>query len=304
MKKLIALVIAAVMVLSMVLVMTITTSAVDIEGDWVVYRSPEDYDVDLEAGEFYKPAPGYEYTYEGFTTIPADYTNMTPFFTVQTREAQSLKDGIYLQFRVDEYSYEGGDHWISFNLSDRANVQPGDIAYGNNWLTLMRGAGNGTTDCQSFVTTQTTEDGVGSFAHVGSTNPKIPMDDDGREIYTLEVEWTGSGYEVKVCGQLVAGNSTVSSKLMSFNENGISMSASPSTPARRTVRLPAPFSSTAPARLMPPPPSARMRRIPRRISSLSVTPLTPRPFPPMSLLCSGMRPDPLSLASPVRPICS
>ena len=187
MKKLICLAIAAIMILSMIPVMALSASAA-LEGDWNVLRDYQTY-IDEEKGDVVIPAPGYEYTSEGLMTISPDYSNYTPKFTVQTKLPQSLKDGVYLEFRVDDYPYGGedgaADHWLSFNLSDRENVAPGDIDFGNNWLCLIRGAGSGSASVQSFVTTQTTEEAVGSFSHKGDVSATIPMDDDGREIYTL-----------------------------------------------------------------------------------------------------------------------
>ncbi len=221
MKKLIALVIAAIMVLSMIPVMAISTSAAEVAGDWTVWRDPEKYEV--EEGEVYKPDPGYHYTDEGFTTISPDWTNYTPGFAVQTKEAQPLKEGFYLQFRVDDYPYggeDGQDHWLAFTISDREGVTPGGIEYGNNWLCLIRGAGEGAAQCQSFVTTMTTDEAVGNFGHKGDTNLEIPMDDQGREIYTLEITFDGSAYDVKVNGLSVAGVADVSTKLNEWIESG------------------------------------------------------------------------------------
>ena len=154
MKKLIALVIAVIMVVSMVPVMALSTSAAG-EGEWAVLRNPATYDAEAE-GEVVIPAPGYQYTNEGLMTIAPDWSNYTPFFTVQTSEAKSLKDGFFMEVRIDDYPYGGedgsADHWISFNISDRANVAPGDIEFGNNWLCLIRGAGSGSAYlCLSFL---------------------------------------------------------------------------------------------------------------------------------------------------------
>lgn len=61
MKKLIALAICAVMVLSMIPAMALTASAAG-EGIWTTCRAPYDYD----DPESYTPAAGYTYTSEGF----------------------------------------------------------------------------------------------------------------------------------------------------------------------------------------------------------------------------------------------
>ena len=222
MKKLIALVIAAIMVLSMIPVMAITTSAAEVEGDWTIYRDPEKYE-DLEPGEVIRPDAGYEYTADGFTTIAADWTNYTPALTAQTKEAQPLKEGFYLQIRMDSYPYGGedgaADHWISFNLSDRAGVHPGSIDDENNWLSLIRGAGSGSAAAQSFLTTMTTEEKVGSFALQAAPNIEIPMDDEGREIYTFEVTYDGTNYELKI-NDVVVSNQTISDALNAWVESG------------------------------------------------------------------------------------
>ena len=222
MKKLIALVIAVVMVLSMIPVMAISTSAA-VEGDWNVLRNPDTY-IAEEEGEVVIPAPGYQYTNEGLMTIAPDWSNYTPFFTIQTKEAKSLQDGFFMEVRIDDYPYGGedgsADHWISFNISDRKNVAPGNVDFGNNWLCLIRGAGAGAAECQSFITNQTTEETPGSFPIQGTTSITAPMDDDGRETYTFEVSFDGTAYDIKVNGLTVGGMPAVSDKLISMNENG------------------------------------------------------------------------------------
>lgn len=59
MKKLICLAIAAIMILSMIPVMAISTSAA-VEGDWTVYRHHASY-AEKEQGEIVRPNVGYEY---------------------------------------------------------------------------------------------------------------------------------------------------------------------------------------------------------------------------------------------------
>ena len=221
MKKLIALVIAAIMVLSMIPVMAISTAAAEVEGDWTVWRDPKKYE-DVEEGDAIKPDPGYTYTDDGFTTISPDWTNYTPAFAVQTKEAQPLKEGFYLQFRVDDYPYggeDGQDHWLAFTISDREGITPGGIDFGNNWLALIRGEGNGAAAAQSFLTTMTTDEKVGSFALQGAPNIEVPMDDEGREIYTLEVTWNGSDYELKING-VVVSTQAISDSLKTWIETG------------------------------------------------------------------------------------
>ncbi len=220
-KRVFALIICAVLLLSMIPAGTLAVSAEEGEGDWTVWHDPAKYET-ADWDEIVKPDPGYEYTEDGFSTIAPDWTNFTPFFTVQTKEAQPLKKGFYMQIRVDDYPYGGGngaDHWISFHLSDREGVIPGSIDYGNNWLCLLRGEGNGVTAAQSFLTTMSTDEKVGSFAFQGGPQIEVPMDDEGREIYTLEVIWNGRDYELKINGFDVTSQA-ISDSLKTWIESG------------------------------------------------------------------------------------
>ena len=208
MKRIISLAVAALMILSLIPVMAVSTSAA-VDGSWTTLRRPADYFVDVEAGETYKPAPGYEYTSEGFTIVPADYTNQTVYFNIQTKDPQAVKEGIYLQFRVDQYCYDGPDHdadaWIGLSLWDSVNLQPGNTSYGAGWVSLLRGVGDGACTAQNFVSTPSTDDVTGQFVHQGDIDFDVPMD-DGREVYTLEVKWTGSAYDIRINGTAVPGS--------------------------------------------------------------------------------------------------
>ena len=221
-RRIFAALLCAVMLVS-IFPAVLPASAASVEGDWTVYRTPQSYE-DEKNGETVKPAPGYRYTADGFTTVEPDWTNFTPYFTVQTKEAQPLKNGIYLEFRVDEYPYGGEDgyvdHWLAFSLSDRENVSPGNIEFGNNWLCLLRGAGEGSASAQSFITTMTTDEDVGTFVHNGDVSVTVPVDDEGREIYTLEIIWDGSEYDIKICGTTVMGCADITAKLDEWNANG------------------------------------------------------------------------------------
>ena len=220
-KRALSLIICAVMMLAMIPAGVLAVSAAGTEGDWTVWRDPEKYE-DAGWEDVFKPDPGYHYTEDGFTTISPDYTNYTPQFTVQTKEAQPLKKGFYMQIRVDDYPYGGGfgaDHWIAFHLSDREGVKPGSVEYGNNWLCLLRGEGNGATEAQSFLTTMTTDKKVGSFAHQTSRWIEVPLDDAAQEIYTLEVIWNGKDYELKINGFDVASQA-ISNSLKTWIESG------------------------------------------------------------------------------------
>ncbi len=232
MKKLIALVIAAMMILSMIPVMAFTAYA-DEEaeyaypepdpGFWSTYRGPGEYKVNAEKP--YVPAGGYKYTSEGFQTISPEYVgNDSPKYTIQTSNAVDLNDGFYMQFRIDEFSYKGEsggeDEWICISISDRRLVNPGDMEYGNNWLVLIRGAGDGTASVQPHMTVQTVEGKVGSFSPIGSfPNIEVPMDADNKEIYDFDLQPDGNGgYTIAVNGVALTAMDQVSAHINTFEE--------------------------------------------------------------------------------------
>lgn len=210
MRRALALLISVIMVLAMIPVVTLSTGAVDIPGEWDTFRDPKDYDKTEE----FCPAAGYTYTEDGFTIIPADYTDITPYLSISSKEKVNIKDGVYLEFRVDDYSYEASDHWISFSLWDTLNARPGNDKHGKGWLCLNRTPGQGGAGaCQSFP-----EDVTKLFAQTTIT-PRV--DDDGREIYTLEIEWDGNAYDIKVCGVTVGGSEAgVTDHLETLDSNG------------------------------------------------------------------------------------
>jgi hypothetical protein len=220
MKKLIALVICAVMVLSMLPVMTLTASAA-VEGDWITTRAPGDYADD----ESYTPAAGYSYTSEGFQTISPDYSGTTPYQAIRRKDADNLKEGLHLELRIDDFAYKGEDgtrdEWISIALWDRQMMTPGNLNYGSGWLCLIRGAGEGSASVQSFWTEPNNEDGVGgTFSHTGDVGISPTLDENGRETYVLDVTYTNGTYEIKINDTVISGMSTISSKLNEMTSTG------------------------------------------------------------------------------------
>ncbi len=216
MKKLILLALAAIMVLSMIPAMAFTASAAPKDFEypepsddfWSVWRDPDDYA--LEEGEPYRPACGYEYTNEGFKVISPVFGEYGTKANVQTSQPVDLKDGFYMEVRIDDFSYKGEsgaeDEWISFAISDQRAVGAGASECSNNWLCLIRGAGDGTASNMPFITTRDTEEKPGGFNPVGSFAECKPVMQDGKEVYTFEVLWDGSAYTLKVNGCAVSGD--------------------------------------------------------------------------------------------------
>lgn len=211
-KRIIALLIAAIMVLSMIPVMSLTTGAADVEGDWTTYRFANEYDDPDEEPDpneepsVYKPEAGFLYTDEGFSTIAPSYKDTTPAMTVITKEKQPVKDGIYLQFRIDDYSYDGGtgaDQWIAPSLSTEPKVAPGSAEHGGGWLTLIRGNGKGDTCVYVPCTTDPKTEDFGGVFNQGTPISGLPIvrDEQGREIYTLEITYDNDAYSIKINGK-------------------------------------------------------------------------------------------------------
>ena len=210
MKKILAMLVILSMLVSMAV---IAPQAVEIPGDWTTYRnSQEYYEPDPETGEVeesYRAAAGYTYTEEGFTIVPADYTGTNPFMKVETKDKHNLKDGLYLKFRIDSFSYKGeegkADEWISLTFGNEVNFCPG-TGNSTGGGVLIRGKG----------------DGNATSSWGDSTVNIQPEMVDGHEIYTYEITWTGTEYEIIACGipYTPAMNAAATTKLDGINADG------------------------------------------------------------------------------------
>ena len=226
-KRIFCALLCAVVLAGLIPAAALTASAATVEGDWTTYRFASEYcddTCDHESGAcYYRPEAGYKYTAEGFTVIPADYTNFTPRLSVMSKDARPLKEGIYLKFRVDDYSYDGGrdaDQWIALTLTTECKAEPGSPDYGGGWMTLIRGKGDGVFSISPCLTDPSTDDAHGSFVGVGTGGGTAPRDNQGREIYTLEVTWDGSAYEMKLNGVPLPGSAETTKLLEKLDPNG------------------------------------------------------------------------------------
>lgn len=138
MRKILSFILAAAMLLSVMIIVSVPAAAVD--GEWTTYATPTDYGTNDDGTPKTPVIAGYEYTSEGFTTVDADWTGRSPFVTVQTKNKVNIEDGVYLKVCVDRYAYEGNDAWINFNFWDSQNIKPGSAGYGKGVQTLIRPA--------------------------------------------------------------------------------------------------------------------------------------------------------------------
>ena len=115
MKKLFSVLLVIAMLASVVVITAVPAAAVD--GEWSVFSSRGNYIPNLEEDHDPDSIPGYEYVDDGLHIIPADWRDGTPYAVVQTSNTVDLKDGVYMEVRVDNFSYEGGDKWYGFSLT-------------------------------------------------------------------------------------------------------------------------------------------------------------------------------------------
>ena len=113
MKKTLSVIIAIARIVAISVTAIVTVSAV--EGDWLVFADKDSYAYDAED---VKSIPGYEYTDEGLHMIPADWSTTAPYGTFQTRDEIDLRSGVYMEVRVDDYTYSAGDKWFKFGIYD------------------------------------------------------------------------------------------------------------------------------------------------------------------------------------------
>ena len=227
MKRILAISMLLTLLLGLLPTATLTASAADVPGDWTTYIAASEYPAEGEdtTGKVYKPEAGYTYTEEGFTIIPADYTDSTPFMTVQSKEPMPVGEGVYMEFRVDDYAYNGPEHnidnWICLSITNKPKVTPGLTTFGGGWMGLIRCDGvSDTAKVESCNTKEAAGDYGGEFRVIGSTSIKTQKDNQNREIYTLEVTRSGGQYTIKVNGVAVTGLGDISANLNAMDPNG------------------------------------------------------------------------------------
>lgn len=198
MKKILAAVLATVMILSaLAAIAVIPVSAAaddkfvwnkdDSTGDWAAYAVGGAYSKNEEDKIDYtsnttSQSPAAKYTEEGFE-VSAEFKSEfseNQRFNIMTKKEQNLKKGISMTVRVNEFKYEG-DMWFSFSVWDSPNIVQGNATgeYGQGYTNLLRPsktAGGDTIyaegkdypagwySCESFISDQTYYDYNNTFA--------------------------------------------------------------------------------------------------------------------------------------------
>ena len=217
MKRIFAFVLAMMLAASAFCLLTVSTGAI-VEGDWVTSRAADDYGDE----ESYRPACGYEYDLDkGLVLISADYTNNTPYTHVHTKTAYNLKDynaggagrSITMEFTVTDFAYGGisgqKDHLIAISLHSQEVFAPGQKGYGEGVSILVRGAGNGSAIAQFFYL----DDNKG-YTLFSEQQISIPVNNQGQETYTFELEYTQEGYTFYICGKQVKDSSKMADEIL------------------------------------------------------------------------------------------
>ncbi len=202
MKKILSLAIALTMLLSLATFLAIPAAAVD--GEWLV----------VEGGSFYQPdyededglpnsICGYEYTDRGFHTIPTTaFEQGNPSVSVQSKNKFDLKEGIYMEVEIDDYTY-ANDKWFGFHIWDSRGVAMGsnDPKYGAGIKTLIRpsnspdGTKPGAVSSISWYYNGFTSGGSSTMAPDQNKTTEA-----GQPILCLSVSWNGSSYVVDING--------------------------------------------------------------------------------------------------------
>ena len=197
MKKFLALILSAAMLLSFAVILSVPAAAVD--GDWIVYGDPGEYYPDFDPVEDdYVPIPGYSYVSgQGLVVTPADWKDFGPKIGLSTRNKVHLKDGVYVLIRIDDFTY-AGDIWFTYSISETQYLNVGSTnteKYGERMSALVRPNADAKISSAQW--------GIKNWRSQGHTNMTYGDDkkyDNGKPLMELSVTWDGSTYGVTVNG--------------------------------------------------------------------------------------------------------
>ena len=201
MKKILSALLALTMILSLAVVFATGVAAASDENLWTVLTHPNEYLEEYDGDR--TSIPGYVYTEDGFRTVTADWPANLPYQHVQTNRMVNLKNGVYMEVRIDDFDYDASDKWFNFNIWDSVGIEPGSIdeRFGEGVQTLLR---------PSNVSSETDEPGkVASiawykdrFTAVGSSAideyNRTTVEKDGKVYLTFQLEITWDRYDYSV----------------------------------------------------------------------------------------------------------
>ena len=139
MKKTLAIIIVAVMLLSTLVALVVPAAAAG-EGNWDVMLSANAQPDDPKN----PPLAGYHYDATGFHTDAPNYKDYNPKFSIVSKEMYNIQN-FSMTIVVHDYSI-AGDNWLSFTIwSDCNGFAQGDTSgkYGDGWTSLIRPGADG-----------------------------------------------------------------------------------------------------------------------------------------------------------------
>ncbi len=193
MKKILSALLVVAMLASMFAVFALPTAAIVGQFDTHDRATHEvpGYDGDIAV-------PGYEYTEDGFHMTTVDWGYDTPFSHMSTKNKVDLKNGVYMQVRVDTFNYDAGDKWLNFNIWSQPTLEPGssEEEYGYGVSNLIRFVGNTSTlSYAQWKIKQFTSLDATYFDDAGKAQV------DGKNVLTLVVTYnSNSGYGITLNG--------------------------------------------------------------------------------------------------------
>ena len=207
MKKILSIVLALTMILSLSVVFATNAVAADDEGAgmWTVLAHENEYEEDYEGDK--TSIPGYKYDTEGFHTYGGEWAADAPYHLVQSKEAVNIQNGVYMEVRVDAYDYAAGDKWFNFNIWKDANLVPGSAEekYGEGVQTLLR---PGTADAETGAPGKAASvawyinefDAAGSSAIAEENRTVVEKEGKQYLTLTLTITYAASKYTVTING--------------------------------------------------------------------------------------------------------
>ncbi len=199
MKKLLSLALSLTLLFSLATVLAVPAAAVD--GEWNVVYGADYYQPDYADEE--PSLCGYEYTDDGFHTIPTGaWEASNPYLSVQTKNKVDLKEGVYMEVRIDDFTY-ASDKWFNLHIWDSIGIVPGsnDPKYGAGVQNLIRpsdspdGTTPGVISGATWYTNQFTTAGSSTFTADQNRNTE-----DGKPILAMTLTWDGATYALDING--------------------------------------------------------------------------------------------------------